>query len=208
MSLGNTPCKEVSIFVEACKSYVFSIHVITQSGLDVDLTDAVMRFVATAGPYRNETVVLEIIGIPVPDRLNGRQFQFQAADLALAPGEYAYDVTLITLNEYSIPLLKGLLELGPNTDAYDDNFYSNVFTGQDVIVELNGTDLVEVSVPDYPQSSEDCCDELRTSIATLREYVDTLYEELLALIESGGDPGGGEPGGNPTGYQNNYSEQY
>lgn len=186
MSLGNTPCKEVSIFVEACKSYVFSIHVITQSGLEVDLTDTEMRFVATAGPYRNETVVLEITGIPVPDRLNGRQFQFQASDLALPPGEYAYDVTLVTINGYSIPLMKGPMEIGPNADGNISNTYYDVLANQDVIVELNGTDLVELPVLDYPQPDDGCCNELRASIADLHGYVDSRTPIRYQAGVSGG----------------------
>ena len=50
------------------------------------------------------------------------------------------------LKNYSIPLLKGQLEIGPNSDSDVDNMYSDISTGTDVIIQLHGTDVVEVTV--------------------------------------------------------------
>jgi hypothetical protein len=80
------------------------------------------------------------------DQPDMQQFEFQAEDLALTPGTYSYDVTLLPPSGYSIPLLKGQLEIGANSDEDTSNTYSNISTGTDVTVQLENPDVVEVTV--------------------------------------------------------------
>lgn len=75
-----------------------------------------------------------------------QQFEFQAEDLALDAGSYAYDITLIPPSGYSIPILKGQLEVGANSDLDTDNVFTDISTGTDIIVDLAGTDVVEVTI--------------------------------------------------------------
>ena len=146
MALGNTPRRETNIAVEANKSYSFGIWLKTAEGTPVDLTGSELRFVATENAYHNGAEVISLVAIPMLDQPDMQQFEFQAEDLALTPGSYSYDVTLVPPSGYSIPILKGQLEIGTNSDQDISNTFSDVSTGTDVIVQLNGTDVVEVTV--------------------------------------------------------------
>ena len=146
MALGNTPRRETNIAVEANKSYSFGIWLKTAEGTPVDLTGSELRFVATENAYHNGAEVISLVAIPMLDQPDMQQFEFQAEDLAFTPGSYSYDVTLVPPSGYSIPILKGQLEIGTNSDQDISNTFSDVSTGTDVIVQLNGTDVVEVTV--------------------------------------------------------------
>ena len=146
MTLGNTPRRETNIAVEANKSYAFGVWLKSTDGTPVDLTGSELRFVATEGAYHTGLEVLTKTAVPMLDNLDMQQFEFQARELALTPGTYSYDVTLVPPSGYSVPLLKGQMEVGSNSDSIVNNTYSDVSTGTDVIVQLYGTDVVEVTV--------------------------------------------------------------
>lgn len=146
MALGNTPRRETNIAVEANKSYAFGVWLKSADGTAVDLTGSELRFVATEGAYHSGVEVLTKAALPMNGILDMQQFEFQARELALTPGTYSYDITLVPPSGYSVPLLKGQLEVGPNSDTDVDNTYTDVSTGTDIIVQLHGTDVVEVTV--------------------------------------------------------------
>lgn len=146
MALGNTPRLETNIAVEANRSYAFGVWIKSADRTPVDLTDSELRFVATEGAYHNGAEVISKVAAPMLDQLDMQQFEFQADDLALTPGSYTYDVTLVPPSGYSIPLLKGQLEIGANSDEDTSNTFTDVSTGTDVIVNLQGPDVVEVTV--------------------------------------------------------------
>ena len=146
MALGNTPRRETSIAVEANKSYTFGVWFKTTDGTPVDLTDSELRFVATESAYHSGAEVISKVAIPMLDQPDMQQFEFQAEDLALDPGSYSYDVTLVPPSGYSVPILKGQLEIGANSDENTSNVFSNISTGTDVIVDLVGNDVVEVTI--------------------------------------------------------------
>ena len=146
MALGNTPRLETNIAVEANKSYAFGMWLKTTDGTPVDLAGSELRFVATEGAYHTGLEVLTKTAVPMLNNSDMQQFEFQARELALTPGTYSYDVTLVPPSGYSIPLLKGQLEIGSNSDSAVSNTYTDVSTGTDVIVQLHGTDVVEVTI--------------------------------------------------------------
>ena len=146
MALGNTPRQETSIAVEANKSYTFGVWFKTVDGTPVDLTDSVLRFVATGNAYRTGAEILNIVATPMLEQPDMQQFEFQAEDLALKPGSYGYDVTLLPPSGYSIPILKGQLEVGSNADEDASNVYARTSTGTDITVELSGNDVVNVTL--------------------------------------------------------------
>lgn len=146
MAIGNTPRTETNICVESSKSYAFGIWFKAADDTLVDLTGCVLRFVAMDNVFHNGIEVLNVEAVPVLDNLAMMQFEFQAADLALNSGSYAYDVTLIPVSGYSIPILKGQLEITANADQAVDNSYTDIGAGTDLIVTLSGNDLVEVTV--------------------------------------------------------------
>jgi hypothetical protein len=112
----------------------------------IDLTDSVLRFVATENAYHTGAEVISKVAVPMLDQPDMQQFEFQAEDLALDAGSYAYDITLIPPSGYSIPILKGQLEVGANSDLDTDNVFTDISTGTDIIVDLAGTDVVEVTI--------------------------------------------------------------
>lgn len=146
MALGNTPRRETNIAVEANKSYAFGVWFKSADETPIDLTDSVLRFVATENAYHTGAEVISKVAVPMLDQPDMQQFEFQAEDLALDAGSYAYDITLIPLSGYSIPILKGQLEVGANSDLDTDNVFTDISTGTDIIVDLAGTDVVEVTI--------------------------------------------------------------
>jgi hypothetical protein len=146
MALGNTPRRETNIAVEANKSYAFGVWFKSADNTPIDLTDSVLRFVATENAYHTGAEVISKVAVPMLDQPDMQQFEFQAEDLALDAGSYAYDITLIPPSGYSIPILKGQLEVGANSDLDTDNVFTDISTGTDIIVDLAGTDVVEVTI--------------------------------------------------------------
>jgi hypothetical protein len=146
MALGNTPRRETNIAVEANKSYAFGVWFKSADETPIDLTDSVLRFVATENAYHTGAEVISKVAVPMLDQPDMQQFEFQAEDLALDAGSYAYDITLIPPSGYSIPILKGQLEVGANSDLDTDNVFTDISTGTDIIVDLAGTDVVEVTI--------------------------------------------------------------
>jgi hypothetical protein len=146
MALGNTPRRETNIAVEANKSYAFGVWFKSADNTPIDLTDSVLRFVATENAYHTGAEVISKVAVPMLDQPDMQQFEFQAEDLALDAGSYAYDITLIPPSGYSIPILKGQLEVGANSDLDTDNVFTDISTGTDIIVDLAGTDVVDVTI--------------------------------------------------------------
>jgi len=147
MAIGNTPTRETNITVEANRSFAFGIWFKAEDGTPIDLTDSVLRFVASEMAHFGGTEVLSSIATPMADNKGMMQFEFQASDLALTPSTYAYDVTLVPPSGYSTPILKGHLVVGNNTDEDISNIYqTGVSTGADVTVYLKDRDVVEIKV--------------------------------------------------------------
>lgn len=162
MALGNTPRQEIVISVEASKSYALGMYFKMNDGSPVDLTGCVLRFVATEPPQRGNTEVISLVA-EIDEPLAGLTlFKFQARDLAIEPGSYAYDVTLVPPSGYSTPIIKGYLEVGPNTDTDD----SNVYTDLNLLSDITVTGALE-----------------HDSITIEVERVDGLFLVVSALIQ-------------------------
>ena len=146
MALGNTPRRETNISVEASKSYVLGLLFLQRSNQDraeaLDLTGATVRLVATDPPQRGSTEVINLEAVIDMPTTGMAQFRFQASDLSIEPGSYAYDVTMVSKNGYSTPLLKGYIEVGANTDLDDSNVYGDVNVTTDITVILDEHDSI------------------------------------------------------------------
>jgi hypothetical protein len=165
VALGNTPRRETNIAVEASKSYALGMHFVMEDGEPVDLSDCILRFVATEPPQRGSSEVLNLIATIEAATQGLALFRFQAADLTLEAGNYAYDVTLIPPSGYSSPILKGYLEIGGNTDLDDTNVFTQLNTTSDITVMLEHGDVVQIVV----------------------ERVDGMFLVVSALIEDFSD---------------------
>ncbi len=161
MPLGNTPRRETTISVEASKSYAFGMYFKTPDGLPIDLTDCELRLVAAEAPHVGGTEVINILATSQAPVTGFMQFNFQATDLELEPGSYAYDVTLLPISGYSQPIIKGYIEVGPNMDLDTSNVYTDLDVGSDVTVTQEQGDVVEITI----------------------ERVDGLYLVVSALIK-------------------------
>jgi hypothetical protein len=146
VALGNTPRKEVNFAVEANRSYAFGILFKDPKGEYLDLKGNQIRLVLADSQRQGsaELVVLDAVHVGKTHGLV--QFRFQADDLALEPGSYPYDVTLLPTSGYSAPVLKGYFEVGANVDEDTSNTYTNVNTGSDITVTMNDTDLIELTI--------------------------------------------------------------
>lgn len=146
MTLGNTPRTEVNFALEASKSFSFGITFTNLDGSPFDLGTAILRLVAVEPSHLGGSEALNNEAL-FTDSSNGfAQFNFQAEDLALEPGSYGYDVTYVPLDGYSIPILKGSIELGPNTDLDTSNVYLTTHYVSDVTVVLDHGDVIKVTV--------------------------------------------------------------
>ena len=146
MSLGNTPTRETNFAVEASKSYAFGMRFITPDGVPVDLTDATVRLVGAEPPHRGGQEVLSVLATIETPSSGFVQFDFQAEDLALDYGSYAYDVTLIPKTGYSTPIIKGFFEVGSNTDLDTSNTFTEVGVGSEITVTLDESDVIEITI--------------------------------------------------------------
>lgn len=143
MALGNTPRKEQIFYVEASKSYAFGMQFNSSAGEPVDLTASVLR-VSAVGADGAE-VIYEVAEISDP--LTGyAQFNLQAADLAIDPASYRYDITLLDSGKYSTPILKGSFEVGANADAYVDNIYIETIPVDVIDVTLDNGAVINTTV--------------------------------------------------------------
>ena len=168
MVLGNTPRRETNIAVEASKSYVLGLYFVQQSANEsdepfpLDLTGCEVRFVMADPPQRGAAEVLSMLAVIDQPETGLAQLKFQAADLSIEPGAYAYDVTLVPTSGYSTPILKGYVEVGANTDLYDENVYT----------DLNVTTDITVMVADHD------------SVTVIIERVDGMFLVVTELIEN------------------------
>jgi hypothetical protein len=146
VALGNTPRRETNIAVEASKSYALGLRFIMNDGEPVDLTDCTIRFVATEPPQRGSLEVLSVLAEVEFPASGLSVFKFQASDLTLEPGQYAYDVTLIPPSGYSSPILKGYLEIGSNTDLDDSNVYDALNASTDITAIFDEHDHITIEI--------------------------------------------------------------
>ena len=144
--IGNTPRRETNIQVEANKSFVFGIQFKKANGDPLDLTGASVRLVAAQAPHLGGTEVLDLDAVHITDTQGLVQFQFQASDLALVAASYPYDVTLLTKVGYTVPIIKGFIEVGTNTDPDISNTFTDIHADSEVTAVIAESNVVEITV--------------------------------------------------------------
>ena len=148
--LGNTPVQRINIQLESDKSFALFLRFADAEGNAEDTTSATVRLVAVQPQHQGGAVALTATAVE-EDHAQGRvKFLLQASDLDLEPGSYPYDITLVTESEYSIPVLKGELLIGSNTDADTSNIYSDVDPGSELLVTLSNGNTVDVCLNNLP----------------------------------------------------------
>jgi hypothetical protein len=115
--LGNTPTQPVDFFLERAKSFAFCVKLQDDQGTAIDLTGSVIRM-AMAPPRRVGGSTVYFTADNDTGVIGLSQFRLQTTDLDLQPGEYPYDITLVTPEQYALPLAKGTFTVGMNYEDY------------------------------------------------------------------------------------------
>lgn len=181
MALGNTPRKETNFAVEASKSFAFRMSFKDRKG-PLDLTGCAIRLVAASGSARGQVEVLNKTIEGGPSGIV--TFKLQAADLALPPGSYPYDVTLIPNSGYSTPIVKGYIEVGSNTDLEDSNVYTDVSTGTGVTAILEEGDVVQITIDAVDGMYGDVLDAIHSFTREMESALVTLAEGVKSAANS------------------------
>jgi hypothetical protein len=146
VALGNTPTRETNFAVEASKSYAFGISFRDKDDDPVSLEGAEVRMVIARETYHGGGVVLEKKAVLIVPLEGLCQFQFQAEELAITPGQYVYDITFVSSSNFSTPILKGYFEVGYNVDYDSSNVYGDVNSGSDITAVVSNGDLIELTI--------------------------------------------------------------
>lgn len=147
MALGNTPQQRTMLRLERGKSYALTLRFLDEAGKAYDMTGSTVRLTAKAMRHLGGAVVLQMSAIDrAPERPGEFQFPFQASDTDLEPSEYPLDITWVTADGYSTPVVKGAILIGDNTDSDVSNVYSTVDTLDEILVTVGGDTEITVQV--------------------------------------------------------------
>lgn len=206
--LGNTPNRANTVLqLEGRKSFSFALWLKEPNGAHIDLTGCLIDFVMKSSPYdTNDTAdednLITNSRAVIVDPVTGyARFNFQASDLSATSGEYDYSIVLTTPEGYSVVIVKGVVELLPNTEfaAGLENYPAaepTVFL--DVV--LRGLNVVEVYVGSvlppgwgYLANGDKArLDQLVNIILEAPAFGSAAYKnaEYFALAEAAIPPGG------------------
>lgn len=146
-ALGNTPRRTTVLTLEARKSFAFGLKFLTSStDAPVDLTGAAVRLVLAQPAHLGGAALVTKTATAVDLPLGLVQFELQAAELDLTPGEYPFTVTLVSALGYSTVIVKGVVDLAENTDGDDTNTYAGINPSTNLAAYLENGGLVEVTV--------------------------------------------------------------
>ena len=156
MALGNTPSRQHIFQLEQNKSFAFLMKFHLKEVEDdvyvpYSLVGATVRLVARQQEYLGGDIVLQQTAEVVSDEDGVVRFALQATDMDMEPGEYPYDITLLTDNNYTVPVMKGALVIGANVDDDHGNIYDFASPSTEIDVEIHNGATVEVSIknPDF-----------------------------------------------------------
>lgn len=144
MTLGNTPRQRTVLRLERGKSYALTITFQNPDGSEFDMTGSLVRMTAKAMRHLGDQIVIQMDAIDrAPERPGEFQFPLQASDTDLEPAEYPFDVTWISANGYSTPVVKGSILIGDNTDPDVANTYPTADTLDELVVVIgSGNDII------------------------------------------------------------------
>lgn len=157
--LTNSPTQTLALDLERRKSYSFRCVVLNNERSPLDLSGCVARFVMKEAEYDGDlydmtNLIVNSEGVIASPESGEISFSFQAAELDGPPGEYNYSVVLWTADGFSIVLLKGVLNLHPNTESLSvTRTYSAGTANAAVEIVLRGNDVIEVIANTVPQGA-------------------------------------------------------
>lgn len=156
MILGNTPSSQNDFYLEQKKSFAFTMRfylkeLVNDARVPYPLTDAVVRLAVDQPARLGGASVIQAFAEDLDPENGSVQFRLQASDLDLEVGDYPYDITLLSGNGYTSPVMKGVFHIGSNADDDASNIYSFSSSGLDLGVEIhNGaTVAIHIDNPDF-----------------------------------------------------------
>ena len=157
--LSNSPQQQLVMDLERRKSYSFRVVIMNADRSPMNLSGCTLRFVMKAATYDDDLfdTTNQIINceaqIDSPE-LGEATFSFQAAELDAAPGEYNYTIVMWTTTGFSVVVVKGILNLHPNTEsASATKIYSPGSTDGALEITMRGSDVVNIVVNTLTQST-------------------------------------------------------
>ena len=187
--LGNTPTQATLLQVEARKSFSLGVHIKDYRGRAVNLTGCTLTIVAKPTPVDNESDDSNLLFddatafIPSP-KAGYARFDIQASSLDQKAGEYPYAIVMRTNDGYSSVIVKGLLDIQPNTE-YDSVAYgySSANPPQTLNVLLRESNSVNVFVGgQLPPGMNYVRDDVM-------EAIENFDPDAIAMVPEGGVPG-------------------
>ena len=187
MKLSSSPDEQLVLRLEQRKSFSFAVVFRQQNGKPVDITGATLTldFLANLAKLQRPEEILPIDIVTVAATIlepafGAARFNVQADDLALAPGNYPYTITLRTAAGYSLVVAKGEIELQLNVEhdsqwqTYPDN--ASVDT---LDVTLRGRQVVRLLVgAQIPPKMNWMSDEEQAKLALIRTTDGTIDVDL------------------------------
>lgn len=171
--LGNTPRSYTLFRLDRAKSFAFEVRFVDEDGVAADMTGAVVRMVVEQPDYLGGAEVINATA-DMTNAEGGRAlFALQATDTDLDPETYALDITVVADSGYSVPIVKGGVEIVFNVDDDTSNVYSGPNLTSGIEVVLSGTDIIQVRLDGYVQNAINQAD-LDLAVAGLASeaYVD------------------------------------
>ena len=157
--LSNSPQQQLVMDLERRKSYSFRVVIMNADRSPMNLSDCTLRFVMKAAPFDDDLfdTTNQIINceaqIDSPE-LGEATFSFQAAELDAVPGEYNYTIVMWTKTGFSVVVVKGILNLHPNTESASAlHTYSPGSTDGALEITMRGSDVVNIVVNTLTQST-------------------------------------------------------
>ena len=157
--LSNSPQQQLVMDLERRKSYSFRVVIMNANRSPMNLSDCTLRFVMKAASFDDDLfdTTNQIINceaqIDSPE-LGEATFSFQAAELDAVPGEYNYTIVMWTKTGFSVVVVKGILNLHPNTESASAlHTYSPGSTDGALEITMRGSDVVNIVVNTLTQST-------------------------------------------------------
>lgn len=157
--LSNSPQQQLVMDLERRKSYSFRVVIMNADRSPMNLSDCTLRFVMKAASFDDDLfdTTNQIINceaqIDSPE-LGEATFSFQAAELDAVPGEYNYTIVMWTKTGFSVVVVKGILNLHPNTESASAlHTYSPGSTDGALEITMRGSDVVNIVVNTLTQST-------------------------------------------------------
>ena len=150
--LGNTPNDTVTLRLQARKSFSLGLWIQDRAKHPMDIAGATFRIVmrpANRIPLSSDdasNLITNDLGVLVSPGLGFLRFNLQASDLDHKPGEYNFDIVMIS-GGYSSVIVQGVVELEQNTEfsSTAETYEGSEATSSSLAVHLKGSHSIHVT---------------------------------------------------------------